>query len=178
MTRPDESEYTPFAKGYVEGVEGTDIVGVLETQKTAFVSLAKTLDGLHRYEPGKWSVNEVVGHMNDTERVFAYRTLCVGRGDQSLFPGFGQDDYLATADFNRRTLSDLIEEFALIRESSIRLLRYMPEPAWLRRGTVAGYSVTTRGLAFTLAGHEFHHFKILRDRYRSCELNPLPFGPK
>ena len=166
MGRPDESEYTPFASGYVDGVEGTDIVRILEARLTAFIPLANTLDGSHCYAPGKWTVNQVIGHINDTERVFAYRTLCVGRGDQSLFPGFEQDDYLAAADFNQRSLSDLIEEFAFIRESSIRLLRYMPEAAWPRRGTVAGHSVTTRGLAFTLAGHEFHHFKILRDRYR------------
>lgn len=166
MARPEESEYTPFARGYVEGVEGTDLVAILEDQKNAFIALAATLRGSQRYEAGKWSVNEVIGHVNDTERVFAYRILCVGRGDQTLFPGFEQDDYLAGANFNDRSLADLIEEFHIIRESTLRLVRHMPATAWLRRGTVAGCSVTTRGLAFTLAGHEFHHFKILRDRYR------------
>ena len=163
--RPEESEYTPFASGYVNGVEGAGLVPALTSQLNDFVTLAASLDGSYRYASGKWTVNELVGHVNDTERIFAYRTLCVGRGDQTPFPGFEQDDYIAGADFNTRTLADLVEEFRLIRESSLCLVRQMPDRAWLRRGTVAGYSVTVRGLAWTLAGHERHHYRILREKY-------------
>ena len=163
--RPEESEYTPFARAYVDGVEGAALVPALASQLSDFVTLAASLDGSHRYAPGKWTVKELVGHVNDTERIFAYRTLCVGRGDQTPFPGFEQDDYIAGADFNTRTLADLLEEFRLIRESSLCLVRQMPARAWLRRGTVSGYSVTARGLAWTLAGHERHHYRILREKY-------------
>lgn len=163
--RPEESEYTPFARGYVNGVEGAALVPALNSQLSDFVTLAAALDGSYRYAPGKWTVRELVGHVNDTERIFAYRTLCVGRGDQTPFPGFEQDDYIAGAGFNSRTLADLIEEFRVIRESSLCLVRQMPAGAWLRRGTVAGYRVTARGLAWTLAGHERHHYRILREKY-------------
>ena len=163
--RPEESEYTPFARGYVNGVEGAALVPALNSQLSDFVTLAAALDDSYRYAPGKWTVKELVGHVNDTERIFAYRTLCVGRGDQTPFPGFEQDDYIAGADFNNRTLADLLEEFRLIRESSLCLVRQMPARAWLRRGTVSGYSVTARGVAWTLAGHERHHYRILREKY-------------
>ena len=163
--RPEDSEYVPFAKGYVDNVEGTDLVQMLTSQRDDLLDLTTPLDGLYRYQPGKWTINEVIGHINDAERIFAYRLLCVARGDQTPFPGFEQDDYMAGANFNDRALPDLLDEFRLIRDSSISLVRNLPPDAWLKRGSVAGFSVTPRGIAFTLAGHERHHYRILRNLY-------------
>jgi len=163
--RPDETEYTPWAKGYVDGVEGTDVLAILSANTKEFLALAAGLDGDFSYGRGKWTVKEVIGHVTDTERIFAYRLLCVARADETPFPGFEQDDYLAVSRFNERTLADLLAEFEAVRQASTLLIRGLPDDCWSRRGTVSGFSVTPRGLAFQLAGHERHHFRILRDRY-------------
>jgi hypothetical protein len=163
--RPADSEFAAYTKPYVEGVEGGDIVHSLGTQRDHLIVVLARLDGTFAYAPGKWTVNEVLGHINDAERIFTYRILCIARGDQTPFPPFEQDDYMATANFNDRSLAELTAEFESIRDSSIRLLRSLPAEAWMRRGTVSGFSVTTRGLAFVLAGHEKHHARILREKY-------------
>jgi uncharacterized damage-inducible protein DinB len=161
--RPGETEYAPWAKHYVEGVEGTDPLEILRKNTPEYLALISSLDGDFRYAPGKWTVKQVVGHVTDTERIFAYRLLCVARGDQTHFPGFEQDDYLACAEFHNRTLADLVAEFEAVRQASILLIQGLSADSWSRRGTVGGYSVTPRGIAFQLAGHERHHFRILRD---------------
>jgi hypothetical protein len=163
--RPDETEYPPWARGYVLGVEGSDPVEILTSHTKDYLALLSRLDGAFRYAPDKWTVNDVVGHVADSERIFAYRLLCVARGDQTPFPGFEQDDYMAVSEFNNRTLADLVTEFEAVRQSSVLLLRGLPASSWLRRGTVGGYSVTPRGIAFQLAGHGYHHYRILRDKY-------------
>jgi hypothetical protein len=163
--RPSDSEVAPWTKSYVDGVEGADIVRSLNTQRDHLLALLPRLDGAFRYAPGKWTVNEVLGHITDCERIFAYRTLCIARGDQTPLPPFEQDDYMATVNFNDRSLADITAEFEAVRTSSILLLRNLPRDAWSRRGTVSSASVTTRGLAFVLAGHEKHHTRILREKY-------------
>ena len=168
--RPDQTEYPPWSKGYVDGVEGSDPIGILQANTPEYAALVARLDGDYRYAPGKWTVKEIVGHVTDAERIFAYRLLCIARNDKTPFPGFEQDDYLAASDFNDRALTDLLAEFEAVRLSSILLLRSLPEEAWTRRGTVGGYSATPRGIAFQLAGHERHHYRILRDKY----LAPAP----
>lgn len=163
--RPADSEFAPWAKKYVDLVDDPDIVHAVSTQRDHLIALLARLDGSYHYEPGKWTVNEVLGHITDAERIFCYRILCVARGEQGALPPFEQDDYMANANFNSRSLSDLTAEFESVRDSSIHLLRGLPSEAWMRRGTSAGTSVTTRGLAYVLAGHEKHHTRILREKY-------------
>ena len=162
---PSESEYASWAKKYVDLVEDPDIVHAVSAQRDHLVALLAHLDGSYRYEPGKWTVNEVLGHVTDAERIFGYRILCIGRGEQGPLPPFEQDDYKANANFNSRSLADITAEFESVRNSSIRLLRGLPPEAWPRRGTSSGVSVTTRGLAYVLGGHEKHHTRILREKY-------------
>ena len=163
--RPADSEVAPWALNYANGVEGDDVIHSLTTQRDHLIGILARLDGAFRYAPGKWTVNEVLGHVTDAERIFSYRTLCVARGEQGLLPPFEQDDYMANVDFNARSLSDITAEFEAVRDASIRLLRSFAPKVWMNRGTVSGYSVTTRGLAFVLAGHEKHHTRILREKY-------------
>jgi hypothetical protein len=163
--RPADNEVAPWARTYVEGVEGADIVHSLTTQRDHLLAILPRLDGAFRYAPGKWTVCELLGHVTDAERIFAYRTLCIARGEQAPLPAFGQDDYMACANFSDRSLADITAEFEAVRDSSIRLVRSLAADAWLRRGTVSGFSVTARGLAFVLAGHEKHHTRILREKY-------------
>ncbi|HEX3108911.1 MAG TPA: DinB family protein [Thermoanaerobaculia bacterium] len=119
----------------------------------------------HRYAPGKWTVKEIIGHMLDDERIFAYRMLCIARGDVKPQDSFDENLYVAGANFEERSLASFIEEYRLIRASTIALLRSLAEEAWLRRGTVTNYSASVRGLAWHIAGHELHHIEILKTRY-------------
>jgi hypothetical protein len=167
--RPQDSEFPPYAKAYVDCTSGDDVFSLLSDQLTRFHAIFTPLDlsvaATYRYEPGKWSINEVVGHITDTERIFAYRLLRIARGDETPLPGFEQNDYIGPGDFNRRPLADLLSEFESVRHSSMRLVHSLPAESWMRRGKVNNFSVTARGIGFLIAGHECHHSRILRDRY-------------
>lgn len=166
IERPKPGEYNPYYDRYISLVLGNDILEILEKQlpKTlALLSGRSEGEGNLRYAPGKWTLKEVLGHLNDTERIMGYRALRIARGDQNPLPGFEQADYVQAANFNSRSLAMLLEEFRTVREATLALFWDLPVEAWSRRGTVSGYSATVRGLAFTSAGHERHHMKILRE---------------
>lgn len=167
--RPDPSEYSGFNAAYVDAVEGSDLLSALPANLDATLALLASVDpamaAAFRYDTGKWTINEVVGHLTDTERILSYRALRLARADRTPLPGFEQDGYIATGVFNSRTLSDLLDEFRAVRHATISLLRGLPPDAWMRQGIVSGKPATVRGLAFVLAGHELHHVRILRERY-------------
>jgi uncharacterized damage-inducible protein DinB len=168
MSRPDTNEYAPFYAGYVSHVPEGDILTILEQGAQATTSLLKGLSPSQanfRYAPGKWSVKEVLGHVIDAERIFAYRALRFSRGDQTPVPGFEQEGYIQHGNFGARSLSDLIAEFETVRQSTLFLLRNLDDAAWQRRGTASGAEVSVRALAYITAGHEIHHREILRTRY-------------
>jgi hypothetical protein len=166
--RPEAGEYVAYYGKYVSQVPEGDVVETLERQVGETLALLGTL-GEERagrgYEPGKWSVKELVGHLSDAERVFAYRALRFARGDRTPLPGFDQDPYVLAGNFNARTLSDVAEEFAEVRRATLRLLRSLDEEAWARRGLASDNEITVRALAYIIAGHEAHHVRILRERY-------------
>jgi uncharacterized damage-inducible protein DinB len=166
---PATDEYSPAAAGYV-GKAGAvaDPLGKLDDQLAEVLSLLEPLDEaqqLHRYAPGKWSVKDMLGHMIDTERIFAYRALRIARADATPLPGFEQDDYVAAAGTEACEWSELLEEFQHVRRASILLLRHLPEAAWMRRGVASNHPVTVRALAYIIIGHVTHHLDILRERY-------------
>jgi len=167
--RPDESEYPPYAAKYVALVAGNDVLASLAKQIEETTALLKPVDERRAsefvYAPGKWTIKQILGHMLDTERIFAYRALCVARGETAALPGFEQDDYVATGAFGERTLSNLLDEFQTARKSTIALFRNLPQPAWMRRGNANKFPVSVRGIAYLAAGHEAHHVKILREKY-------------
>jgi uncharacterized damage-inducible protein DinB len=166
--RPEPGEYAPYYETYISKVKGSDILGILEAQRLQMAQLfaaRSERDGNFRYATGKWTVKEVLGHVNDTERIFTYRALRIARGDQTALPGFEQDDYVRGGNFAERTLADLADEFELVRAASIALFRSLPKEAWQRRGIASEKEVTARALAFIVAGHEIHHRLILEERY-------------
>ena len=166
--RPEPGEYAPYYETYISKVKGSDILGILEAQRLQMAQLfaaRSERDGNFRYATGKWTVKEVLGHVNDTERIFTYRALRIARGDQTALPGFEQDDYVRGGNFAERTLTDLADEFELVRAASIALFRSLPKEAWQRRGIASEKEVTARALAFIVAGHEIHHRLILEERY-------------
>ncbi len=149
-------------------MKGSDILGILEAQRLQMAQLfaaRSERDGNFRYAPGKWTVKEVLGHVTDAERIFAYRALRIARGDQTPLASFEQDDYVRGGNFAERTLADLAEEFGLVRAASIALFRSLQREAWQRRGVASEKEVTVRALAFIVAGHEIHHRLILEERY-------------
>jgi uncharacterized damage-inducible protein DinB len=166
---PEVGEYAPYAKSDIDYVEGDDAVAALRDQEQTVLDFfgaftEETANGF-TYAPGKWTVKEVLGHLIDDERIFAYRALCVARGESEPLPGFDENAYVAGANFESRTLAGLLAEYRSVRQSSITLYESLDDEGSLRRGTVNGYSASARGLAFHVAGHELHHLRTLRDKY-------------
>jgi uncharacterized damage-inducible protein DinB len=167
--RPRDDEFASYAKADIDYVAGDDAVGVLAAQGEQVVALLESLDEeairAHRYAPGKWTVKEVIGHLIDDERIFAYRALCVARGDARPLPGFEENDYVAATDFESRSLASLIAEYRAVRAATLTLFEPLTAEEWQRRGNVNGYEASVRGLAFHMAGHELHHLRTLRGKY-------------
>jgi hypothetical protein len=169
--RPLTGEFADYAKPDIDAVPGDDAVDALETIARETLALLEPISetaarGL-TYAPGKWTLKEVVGHLADDERIFAYRALCVARGDLRELPGFDENRYVAAAGFETRRLADLLAEYRAVREATIALLTGLPAEAWRRPGMVNGYTASARGLAFHIAGHELHHLRVLRGKYLS-----------
>ena len=120
---------------------------------------------LHRYASDKWSIRQVVGHLNDAERVFAFRAFWFARGFDSSLPSFDQDIAVTSAGSDARAWPSLIDEFQAVRAASLSLFNNLPAEAWMRRGTASGNPFTVRALAYIVAGHVAHHVGILRERY-------------
>ena len=167
-TKPAKSEFFPYYEKYIALVPDGDVISTLASQMNETQSLLHALPAsvaTYRYAPDKWSVNEVVGHMIDSERIFSARALRFGRNDATPIPGFEQDDYVRGATFDAYPLLDLASELEAVRQSTIFLFRHMDEEAWTRRGTANNAEVSVRALAYIIAGHELHHRKILSTRY-------------
>lgn len=166
--RPQADEHMPYHINYISLVPEGSIVQILQEQLVSTKRLLSEFSehqGDFRYAPDKWSVKEVIGHVSDSERVFAYRALCFARNDSTPLPSFEQDDYMENANFSLRTLSDIAEEFEFVRRSTIALFQHLSEVAWIRRGTVSNTEISVRALAYIIAGHELHHLKVLESRY-------------
>lgn len=166
--KPEPSEYSPFYGVYISLIDNDNILKILDQQRRDMVLLLSGRseeDGDLRYAPGKWTVKQVLGHINDTERIHSYRALRISRGDRTPLPGFEQDDYMRESPFARLKLSDLIEDFIAVRRSTLSLLRALDPVAWLRRGTVSNCEMSVRAMVYTLAGHELHHRRILEEKY-------------
>ncbi|MBI4913434.1 MAG: DinB family protein [Acidobacteria bacterium] len=168
VLRPQPGEYAPYHGRYIEKVPDGNLDEILEAQWEELGCLLEELDdeaAEFRYAEGKWSVKELLGHLVDAERIFAYRMLCVARGDQTPLPGFDENAYVAAANFDAKPLETLLEEYDLVRGQTLGLLRGMGEEELARRGTVNGNSLTARAIAFMLAGHELHHLGVLKEKY-------------
>lgn len=164
---PGADEHAPYYAKYVALV-GPDALEALVSQaRSTAALLAATPESLgdHRHAPAKWTVKDVVGHLADAERVFAYRALRVGRGDTTDLPGFDEDAYVPAGRFDRRTLADLAAELATVRVATLALFRSFDAGALARRGTANGQPISVRALAGIIAGHERHHVGMLRDAY-------------
>lgn len=166
--RPDETEYLPYYDKYISLVTDDDILTLLDTQQKDTLALLRGVPASRagfRYAPGKWSMRELVGHVIDSERVFAYRALRFARNDTTPLPGYEQDDYVRNGPFDALALGDLASEFESVRQSTLFLFRHLDNEAWMRHGVANQAEVSVRALAYIIAGHELHHMDILRSRY-------------
>jgi uncharacterized damage-inducible protein DinB len=168
VARPAASEYAPYYQRYIGLVPGDDVLPVLDQQRRDTLLLLSgkdESDGDFRYAPDKWSAKEVLGHVCDSERIFAYRALRIARADVKPMEGFDQDLYVQNGPFAHRPLAELVEDFIAVRRGTLTLLRNLDEPAWSRRGVANDNEVTVRALAYIIAGHELHHRRILEEKY-------------
>ena len=166
---PIADEYAPFYGDYVQrAAQSSDIRAALSHQidelHTALDSLSD-VQACYKPGPAEWSIKEVIGHINDVERVFAYRLLRISRGDSTSLPGFEQEDFVRAAGFDRYTLADLILEFEFLRKANILAIGHMTDEAIDCRGTASEYTVSARALIYMLVGHVDHHFASLQEKY-------------
>jgi DinB superfamily len=167
-TRPDRGEAAEYYFTYIDQVGPGDIRDVLDAQVTDTLALFRTIDderSQHRYGPDKWSIRELLGHVNDAERLFTFRAFWFARGFDIPLPSFDQDVAVSFAGADERSWTSHIEEFRAIRAASSALFRSLPDDAWTRRGIASGNPFSVRALAYITAGHVAHHVRILKERY-------------
>jgi hypothetical protein len=168
MSRPQPSEYDPYYEKYVSLVPEEEVVDVLARQHKELFRLFHGVSdsvGTFAYEEGKWTVKEVLSHLIDGERMFAYRVLRIARGDMTPIEGFEQDGYIENSHANRRGISDLLDEFKLLRKANVMFFRNLEPEDWTRVGIANNIEVSVRSLAWIMAGHVRHHVAILTERY-------------
>lgn len=170
MAKPNLSEIPSFYQAYVEAVENDDLVKALILGGNETVDLLKSIpekSGDYKYADDKWTIKQVVAHMIDAERVFAYRALTISRNDKTSLPGFEQNDWAVQSNAENRKLYQLIEEYNNVRASTIDLFVSFSEEMMIRTGTASGHPISVNGLGFIIAGHEIHHRNIMINRYFS-----------
>jgi hypothetical protein len=168
LGHPQKSEAAPNYSTYIDRVTADDPIAAIENQlpKTLqFVAGITEKTSLHRYAPDKWSFRQVLNHITDTERAFAFRALWFARGFESSLPGYDQNIGVGGANADKITWLAHVEEFRHVRLSTISLFKNLPPESWLRTGIADGNPFTVRALAFIIAGHVTHHIAILRERY-------------
>lgn len=169
MQRPLPSEYIPATKNYVALVPEGDFLELLEANKAVVISFFREIPAgkeAHRYEASKWTIKQMLLHIADAERVFAFRALTLARGDVNAeFPNMDEQLFAANADPFARPLADIVNEFATVRDASIFLFKHLSEKQLKNEGKLFGYPVTPLGFGYVLIGHALHHIRIVKERY-------------
>lgn len=171
MKRPKKGEYAPFHETYLKVVPARGTAQSL--LKKTFKEIQQLLAGLpeemgdYAYAPGKWTIKQMLIHLIDAERVFAYRTLSFMRGDRIALPGFNQDIWMEDVDASKRSMKDLLKEWKVVRDNTLFLLAQCTEEQSKFLGTASGWKMTPRALFFVIIGHQIHHMNVLKERYLS-----------
>ncbi|WP_053992525.1 DinB family protein [Mangrovimonas sp. TPBH4] len=161
-------EYHPFYQSYIDKSGGLELLSGLKTNGIVIKQFLKQIQldkHLFKYAEGKWTIKELVQHIVDTERVFAYRALCISRKDSTSLPGFEQDDYVLNSNANTKSMSDLIDEYVTVRASTVSLFNSFSEDMLSIIGKANQSDISVRAIGFIILGHENHHCQIIRDRY-------------
>jgi hypothetical protein len=176
MQRPAPEEYTQsvYTSRYVNLVPGEDVLTELNKSAREVQNLFSSLSENqwnYRYAPGKWTLKELLAHMIDTERIMAYRALCIARGEKQPLPGFDEEAYAASGNYDKRKPAELLQEYRLIREANLLQFKNFDEFMLSRVGNANGKDITARAVLFVMAGHERHHLNIIQERYLSSMEN-------
>ncbi len=166
--RPEPNEAAAYYSSYIDRVAGDDVLSFLETQVGETQEMLAGISeerSLHRYAPGKWSIREVVNHVNDTERAFQFRALWFARGFEAALPGYDQNVGVAGAQADAVPLAAHLDEFRDVRAATLSLFRHLRADAWMRAGIANENRFTVRAVAYIIGGHVAHHMAILRERY-------------
>ena len=158
----------PFYDSYIDLVKDSDILFTLDEQMNFTYAFLSTIDEKkadYAYAEGKWTIKDIVGHLIDSERVFAYRALRFARKDKTELPGFGQDDYARNAESSSRTLADLAEELLMLRKTNMYLFNSLSDDMMKQTGIASGGEISVEALLYIIAGHQKHHMKVINDRY-------------
>lgn len=167
-TKPDATEYSSYFTAYISSLPEAPLLDLLHQQPVQLQELLSTVTDKQAetgYAPGKWSIKELLGHMVDTERIMAYRALCISRKEKQNLPGFDENQYVQYANFNQRLLAGLLQEFNLARQATILLFEHMTTEMAQCSGLVNNNPTTVNALAYIIAGHGQHHINILSGRY-------------
>ena len=168
ITQPKPGDYAPYYQKYLDAASTVDNALDLLAQQSdvlAFMATWPEDQAGHRYADGKWTVTQVIGHLSDTERVFAYRLLRIARGDATPLASFDENAFQLEAGFEGRTVASVVAELRAVRQASLTLIRSLDAAALDRAGTASDKRVTARALAWLIAGHFAHHTAILKERY-------------
>ncbi|HKR04319.1 MAG TPA: DinB family protein [Bacteroidia bacterium] len=168
ITSPLPADYPGYYGTYIRKVKGDDLIKSLTEihQQTKDVLKNVSEEKLnYRYAPGKWTIKEIIGHLADGERVFAYRALCFARNDKTPLPAFEENDWAIASNAGQRTFSELMDEFDAVRESTLRLFKSFDEEMILRKGIANEVEISVKAIGYSIAGHELHHAEVIKERY-------------
>lgn len=165
--RPEPTEYASYYADYVKRADVENIVEALEKQIDEVTAVVRRIpeEATTERKDGKWSLREVIGHLNDGERVFAYRALRFSRNDAQPLAGFEQDDYVREGNANTRAIADLLDEFSLLRRATVATFRHITPEIAKRRGIANGEEISVRALLYVTLGHTRRHLEIIKERY-------------
>lgn len=168
MIHPDLQSVPPFFQGYVNNVKDFDMYEVLRTSNKQALEIVRSIPeskGEFRYAPGKWSIKELLVHMIDFERIFAYRALRFSRKDKTPLPGFEENDYAPEANAHARSLKEIADQMERLRQTTIDLFEGFTPEMLQRKGIASTSELSVVNLGFIIPGHETHHRKVLQERY-------------
>jgi len=169
IVKPKEGEFPPYANMYIQLLPDDGLL--LKHLRDNFIAMKQLILSLpeeklqYTYAQNKWTIKEILVHIIDDERIYAYRALCFARNDKTELPGFEQDDYALYSRANERSIENIFEEYEAVRDSTITLFNGLPEDAFLRMGTANSNKATVRAMAYHIAGHELHHMNIIKEKY-------------
>ena len=166
--RPQANTYGDYYRNYISLVEENDLFSALENavdRSLTFWSDLTEEQGNYRYAEGKWSIKELLQHIIDTERIFSYRALAFARGEQTPLPGYDENQYADNCMSHSRSLQEMIDEFVLVRKSTIALFKSFDESVLDNLGNASGSNLSVRAAGFIIVGHEIHHMNVVKERY-------------
>jgi uncharacterized damage-inducible protein DinB len=163
-----ENEYSIFNSAYIKALENVELIENLEICLYDFIRFVQNIpmDKFdYRYAEDKWTIKDIIQHIVDTERIFAYRALRISRNDKTPLPGFEENDYVDNTSANARSIQDLLSEMAVVRQATLSLFKSFSEEQLLRMGTASNNPISVRAIGFLIIGHQKHHQKVFAERY-------------